>query len=132
MNGIVKLLSLDGVEITEHNRKYSGNESISASDVELDSGINKRYIRKNKKSMSLSFSYLPSLQSFTVDNRAARDYLQSIANKRGKVEASIILGPHEDAQVFNSYVTSYSETLIKRDVAQKCSYYDVSITLEES
>ena len=58
---IVKLLSLDGVEITEHSRKYSGSESIAASDVELDSGINKRYIKKNKKTLSLSFSYLKSL-----------------------------------------------------------------------
>ena len=132
MNGIVELLSLDGTEITEHNRKYSGNELISASDVELDSGVNRRYIRKNKKSCSLSFSYLPSLSAKTIDDRGARDYLKSIANKQGKVEVSIILGPHEPLQVYDAYVTSYSETLLKRDVANECSYYDVTISLEEA
>ena len=132
MNGIVELLSLDNIEITEHNRKYSGNELISASDVELDSGINRRYIRKNKKSFSLSFSYLPSLSSKTIDLRGARDYLKSIANKQGKVEVSIVLGPHEPIQEYDAYVTSYSETLLKRDVANECAYYDVTISLEES
>lgn len=129
---IVKLLSLDGVEITEHSRKYSGSESIAASDVELDSGINKRYIKKNKKTMSLSFSYLPSLSIHTVDARVGRNYLQTLANKRGKVAVYIQLGPEESPQQYDAYVTSYSETLIKRDVAAQCAYYDVSIALEEA
>jgi len=129
---IVKLLSLDGVEITEHSRKYSGSESIAASDVELDSGINKRYIKKNKKTMSLSFSYLPSLSIHTVDARVGRNYLQTLANKRGKVAVYIQLGPEESPQQYDAYVTSYSETLIKRDVATQCAYYDVSIALEEA
>jgi len=129
---IVKLLSLDGVEITEHSRKYSGSESIAASDVELDSGINKRYIKKNKKSLSLSFSYLPSLAIHTVDARVGRNYLQTLANKRGKVAVYIQLGPEESPQQYDAYVTSYSETLIKRDVSTQCAYYDVSIALEEA
>lgn len=129
---IVKLLSLDGVEITEHSRKYSGSESIAASDVELDSGINKRYIKKNKKTMSLSFSYLPSLSIHTVDARVGRNYLQTLANKRGKVAVYIQLGPEESPQQYDAYVTSYSETLIKRDVVTQCAYYDVSIALEEA
>ena len=129
---IVKLLSLDGVEITEHSRKYSGSESIAASDVELDSGINKRYIKKNKKTLSLSFLYLPSLSIHTVDARVGRNYLQTLANKRGKVTVLIQLGPEESPQQYDAYVTSYSETLIKRDVASQCAYYDVSIALEEA
>jgi hypothetical protein len=129
---IVKLLSLDGVEITEHSRKYSGSESIAASDVELDSGINKRYIKKNKKTLSLSFTYLPSLSIHTVDARVGRNYLQTLANKRGKVAVYIQLGPEESPQQYDAYVTSYSETLIKRDVATQCAYYDVSIALEEA
>ena len=129
---IVKLLSLDGVEITEHSRKYSGSESIAASDVELDSGINKRYIKKNKKSLSLSFSYLPSLSIHTVDARVGRNYLQTIGNKRGKVAVYIQLGPEEAPQQYDAYVTSYSETLIKRDVANQCAYYVVTIALEEA
>jgi hypothetical protein len=31
-----------------------------------------------------------------------------------------------------SYVTSYNETLIKREVDQECAYYDVTISFEEA
>lgn len=129
---IVKLVSLDGVEITEHGRKYSGSESISASDVELDLGINKRYIKKNKKVVNLKFQYLPDIASKTVDNRAARNYLKTIANKRGKVLVNIKLSPKKDNEEYYAYVTSYSETLIRRDLPNQCSYYDLSINLEEA
>jgi hypothetical protein len=132
MSGIVKLLSLDGIEITEHNRKYSGTESIASSDVELDSGINKRYIRKNKQTLSLSFTYIPSLAIHTVDARVGRNYLQTIANKRGKVAVIVQLDPEGSPLQFDAYVTSYSETLIKRDVANQCAYYDVTLALEEA
>ena len=131
MSGIVHLLKIDGIEITEHSRKFSSSESISASDVELDSGINKRYIRKNKRQFTLNFSYLPSLAIHTVDARVGRNYLQTIAQKRGAVEIYIKLNPKEDFQTFNAYVTSYNETLIKRDVETQCAYYDVSIAFEE-
>ena len=132
MSGIVKLLSLDGIEITEHNRKYSGTESIASSDVELDSGINKRYIRKNKQTLSLSFTYIPSLAIHTVDARVGRNYLQTIANKRGKVAVIVQLDPEGSPLQFDAYVTSYSETLIKRDVANQCAYYYVTLALEEA
>ena len=82
--------------------------------------------------MSLSFSYLPSLSIHTVDARVGRNYLQTLANKRGKVAVYIQLGPEESPQQYDAYVTSYSETLIKRDVATQCAYYDVSIALEEA
>lgn len=128
---IVKLLSLDGTEITEHNRKFSDNEVISASDVELDSGINKRYIRKNKKTFSLNFTFLPNLSAYTVDGRAGRDFLKSLAQKRGTISLVTKLSPESPEESFTVYATSYSETLIRRDVEIKCSYYDLSISFEE-
>lgn len=129
---IVKLISLDGTEITEHNRKFSDNESISASDVELDSGINKRYIRKNKKVFNLSFTYLPNLSAYTVDGRAGRDFLKSLAQKRGTISLVTKLSPESSDESFTVYATSYSETLIKRHVDVNCNYYDVSIGFEEA
>jgi hypothetical protein len=128
---IVHLLKIDNIEITEHSRKFSSSENISASDVELDSGINKRYIRKNKRQFSLNFTYLPSLAIHTVDARVGRNYLQQIAKKRGSVSIDIKLDPNEDYQTFEAYVTNYNETLIKRDVETQCAYYDVSIAFEE-
>jgi len=128
---ITKMVTLDGTEITEHGKKFSDNESISASDVELDSGINKRYIRKNKKVFNLSFTYLPNLAAYTVDGRAGRDFLKSLAQKRGTISLVTKLSPESSDESFTVYATSYSETLIKRDVENRCAYYDVSMGFEE-
>lgn len=132
MSEILQLLSINGTEITEHNRRFNSSESIAAADIELDAGINKRYIRKNKQIFSLSFSYLPNLASKTVDQRAARDFLKTVANTRAKATVLIKLYPDQNATTYQTYVSSYSESLIRRDMEQQCSYYDVSITLEEA
>ena len=130
--GIISLFSVDGTEVTEHNRKYSGTKIINASDVELDAGINKRYIRKNKNSYTLSFTYLPNANTKTVDGRVGRDFLKSLAETGGKKLIAIKLSPAEAIESKYCYLSSYSESLIKRDVANSCSYYDVNITFEEA
>jgi hypothetical protein len=129
---IISLFSINGTEITEHNRRYSGGQTINAADVELDSGINKRYIKKNKENFSVSFSYLPNAANKSVDGRAARDYLKGIAEAPGKKTVLIKLSPVDPIRTLMSYVTSYNETLIKREVDQECAYYDVTISFEEA
>ncbi len=129
---IISLFSIDGTEITEHNRKFTNSPIINASPVELDAGINKRYIKKNKESYSLSFYYLPNASNKSVDGRAARDFLKSVALTPGKKNIKIKLSPVDPIQDIYVYVTGYSETLIKREVDNECAYYDVSINFEEA
>lgn len=129
---IISLFSINGIEITEHNRRYSGGQTINASDVELDAGINKRYIKKNKENFSISFSYLPNSANKTVDGRVARDFLKTVAETPGKKTILIKLSPVDPVKTLLSYVSSYNETLIKREVDQECAYYDVTISFEEA
>lgn len=129
---IISLLSIDGTEITEHNRKYNGGQTINASDVELDSGVNKRYIKKNKENFSISFTYLPNSATKSVDGRAARDFLKTVAETPGKKTINIKLSPVDPTKTILAYVSSYSETLIKREVDQECAYYDVTVNFEEA
>lgn len=129
---IVHLLTINGTEITEHNRTFSKSENIAANELQLDSGRSRRYISKNKQTFSLSFSYLPSLSSKTVDARAGRDFLKTLSSLRAKSTVTIQLNPDNGYTSYQMYVTSYSETLKRRDVTTSCSYYDVSITLEEA
>lgn len=127
---IYKLLSLNSIEITEHNRKISIGEAVSAEDIDLASGHRRRYYSRNKKQFSLSFTYLPNIQSKTVDARVGRDFLYSLANGSSTVSMSIELSPGE-VETFECYVDSYSESLIRRDYTTQCSYYDVSLTVTE-
>ena len=93
---ITHLVKLNGFEITEHNRKFDGGTAISANDIELINGDKKRYIRNNKSLYNFNFTYLPSLQTHTVDGRRGRDYLYSIAMTPASVSLSIKLDPEEN------------------------------------
>lgn len=128
---LVHLLSINGYEITEHNRKISSTVEQAGSDVELSRGKIRRYIRKNKKTFSLSFSYLPTNTDKTVDGRRGRDYLNSIANTRGTVTVSIKMSPEDGFETYTCFVNSYTEKLVRRDISSGCAYYDVTIELGE-
>lgn len=129
---IVHLIKLNGEEITEHGRTFSGGSAIKASNIELVNGTKRRYIKNSKDVYNLSFRYLPSLQNKTIDSRKGRDYLYQLARTPAAVSLSIKLDPEEDFYNTTAYFDSYNEVLIRRDIAGKCSYYDVSISLIEA
>lgn len=128
---IVNLLTINNTEITAHNRKLGIDEEISANDIDLASGHRRRFYTKNKKKFNLTWSYLPNLANKTVDNRAARDFLFSIANISNYVSFSIELEPAGGFVNYDCYLESYSESLLRRDLTTGCIYYDVSMTLTE-
>ena len=125
------LIKLGGQEITEHNRKISISTDQSGSDVELNRGVIKRYVKKNKKTFSISFSYLPTLDEKTVDGRKGRDYLLNLFRQKNPIELKIKLDPNEEYKSYMCFFNSYSEKLIRRDLTTGCAYYDVSIDIGE-
>lgn len=129
---IIYLVTIDGSEITEHNRNISGSEVFNTADIELASGNLKRYIKKNKKIFTLSFTYLPNLATYTVDGRVGRNYLKQMAEKRGAIEITVAESPSLITQTIEAYVTSYSETLIRREINNRLEFYDVTISFEEA
>lgn len=129
--GLVYIAKINGTEITEHNRRVSVTVDQSGTDVELARGIIRRYIRKNKKSFSFSFSYLPNTTDKTVDGRAGRDFLNTLSLTKGTVTLSIKMSPTEDYETYVCYVNSYAEKLIRREIGEACSYYDVTIDFGE-
>jgi hypothetical protein len=131
MSGIISFLSINGQEITEQGRKVSDSYDFGASNVELNSGINKRYIRNSKRTFAFQWEWMPSLQEKTIDNRKARDYVKQIAFLRSKAQMVIQLHPSEPSESLDVYVNDYSETLVRRSPQEGCDYYSVSLTVEE-
>jgi hypothetical protein len=118
-------------EITEHGRTYSGEILQSGSDVELARAVVKKYFKTNKRKFSFSFKYLPNTKDRTVDGRVGRDYLLQMSQHRGSVYLLIQLNPGDGYVEYPCYINSYNEKLVRRDLANQCAYYDVSIELEE-
>jgi hypothetical protein len=130
--GITHLVVINGHEITEHNRRFDQNYKMNSADIELANGNKRRFIKKNKNSYTLSFSYLPNKTTYTIDGRKARDFLLELARTPSSASLSIKLDPSEPFYNTTVYVDSYSETLLRRDFSTQCAYYDVNITLVEA
>jgi hypothetical protein len=130
---ITSFLSLNGTEITEQGRTISDSVNVGSSEVELDAGITKRYIKTNKRTFSFKWEWLPTIREDTIDNREARNWLKNLAlTTRAKVLMSVQLNPVDPPESIYVYVTDYSEDLVRRDVQRACDYYSVSLSVEEA
>lgn len=131
--GYVKYLSLDGEELTVGGAKFSSSEEINANQSETASGRLKRFYSKNKKAISVSYTYIPSLNTHTFDSRQARDYIYSLATKSfPKILVNYKDNPDSSDIQFYGYIESYSETILRRDPINQCIYYDLSFTVVEA
>jgi hypothetical protein len=124
-------LSINGAEITNHGRTVSITENINVSDVEMSSGRIKRFYRPNKKSISLSFRYLPNTEDKTADGRVGRDFIENLASNSPRVLISYKDVPTGPNKTFYGFISDYREIIIRRDLPTQCTYYDVTLTIEE-
>lgn len=130
---ITSFLSLNGQELTEQGRTISDSIVLNASDIELDEGMRKRYVKDSKRKFSFRWEYLPSLQAHTIDNRKSRDYIKDLAlTTRVKIPMLIKLDPLKAAESIYVFIEEYSEDLIRRDITTGCDYYSVSLSVEEA
>ena len=73
----------------------------------------------------------------TVDTRHGRDYIASISEDPDVHVLKVInqdqngLTPYTETS-YNVFVRSYSETLLRRDLADGVYYFDCNLTLEEA
>ena len=130
---VISFLSLNGQELTEQGRTISDSIVLNASDIELDEGMRKRYVKDSKRKFSFKWEWLPSLDAHTIDNRKARDYIKNLAlTTRVKIPMLIKLDPLKAAESIYVYIEDYSEDLIRRDITTGCDYYSVSLSVEEA
>lgn len=130
---VLSFLSLNNQEITEQGRKVSDSVQTGASEVELDSGVSRRYIKNNKRNFTFEWEWMPSLQNKTIDQRKSRDYIKDLAfTTKNKILMKIKLDHEEAAEEIYVYINEYSEELVRRDIQEGCDYYKVSLTVEEA
>lgn len=124
-------LTINGTEVTNHGRTVSFTEEANVSDVETSAGRLRRFYQPNKKSIQLQFSYLPNTSDKTADGRVGRDFLEGLARTAPRVLVNYKDVPSNPNKEFYGFITSYSETIIRRDLPTQCTYYDVQFTIEE-
>jgi hypothetical protein len=130
---IKSFFKINGRELTAQNRSFEMDSNVVGKTVTLASGNSKRYRLRAK--YSLSFTYLPSFASMTVDGNEARDYMYSLFTLDKNVLVEYLPDYTSSQSDFDfkttmARVTSYSETLLRRDEFNRCYYYDLSIEFE--
>jgi hypothetical protein len=128
---LLKFLSLNGVEITNHGRTVGISQTLSVSDLQTDSGRIRRFYKKNKKVLNFNFTYVPGSIEKTVDGRQARDFIYNLALNSPLVAVEYKDSPDGYPLFFNGFITNYQESVVRRDLKTQCIYYDVQFELEE-
>ena len=118
------LLSLNGVQFTEHNRQPL---AVSIERIEtsqrMANGTMRKYFIADKRTWSTSWTDLPEVAASTVDGKAATSEIEAIYNfQRGSI--ALIIG----AVTYYVMFKEFNKTLKKRG---NYNGYDVDITLEE-
>lgn len=129
---LVKYLSLNGTEITVGSARHSGSEQLNVSDIETASGRIKRYHKKNKRSLTVSYEYLPSNSDKTVDGREGRDFIYNLAVSAPQVSVSYKDEPTGTSVSYTGFIDSYTESIIRRDPVGQCVYYRVDFEIVEA
>jgi hypothetical protein len=124
------LIKLNGVEVTEHGRLFSRNNMPQNSDVELASGLTRRFYKEMNSVFVCSWTYLPNVAAKTVDGRQGRDYLDSLVSSGSNVLLEIKESHDNEFASYQCMITEYTEAMLRNHLQSQCRYYDVTLTLE--
>ena len=128
---LLTFLSINQSEITDGGRTYTMTRSNEVSDLETASGRIKRFYKNSKMIMNLSFFYLSQSSDKTVDGKQGRDYIYNLAMNNPNVFIEYKDQPDLPIKSFYGFISSYRETIIKRDLNTQCIYYNVEFSIEE-
>lgn len=124
-------ITLNGTEITNHNRKFGMTDGLNVNDIETAGGRKRRFYKSSKRSIDLNFTYLPDKANRTVDQRAGRDFMFGLAYSSPFVVVTMQDSPGDVYKEFSGYIVSYQEKMLRRDLKSQCTYYDLSFSIEE-
>lgn len=138
VTSIKPIFAIDGVQITEHNRRYSLGTAINSIINTRWNGRKGVYYRNQntKKTFTFDWSYIPGRAENTVDLNAGRDYIFNVASNQFEHSLTIRNLDSNGLTLFtvtsyNVLVVNYTETLVRRDLNNDEYYWDCSLTLEE-
>jgi hypothetical protein len=135
----VTLLLLDGVPLTDQNRKFNNNiKPTFVEKVNWNSTKNRYYKRatSEKQSFKISWEWLPADRDRTIDKREARNYVKNKAMDPDVHTLTVITYGENPEDVFdeteyNVFITNYAEDLIRRDLSSGVYLWKCDVDLEE-
>jgi hypothetical protein len=122
-------ISLDGItyyKLTDHNREQIQiSPSLIEKSQRMANGTLRKYVIGTKNVLSVSWSYVPSKSSLTVDGNYSSAWLQSFYNSNAGLSIYVkLVASRDDAALFAGYPldSTFGTALTKEKV------YNVFIT----
>lgn len=136
--GLKPFFSIDGVPLTEQNRKYSSSmKTLRTVNTRWNNRSGVYYkTQNNKNTFVLQWTYVPSKRENTIDLFESRNFLKEKVSDPSShtltirnIDANGLT--KNTATTYNVVILDYSETLRRRDINQDEYYWDFSVTLQE-
>lgn len=125
------LLVLNGTTLTDQGRIFDEESELKKVDVELANGGVRRYGKAVKKKFKISWTWLPSQDAQTWDGKAGRDTIKALVTNSSMTFT--VLKRDGSTDSYTVLVDSYSETLLRRDIAGFTNFFwDISLELIEA
>ncbi len=97
--------------------------------VELASGRRVRYTKKIAQIFNVTWTNIPSATNSTIDNNAARDWMNDNLRNTNDVLELTFRSESDDDEEYDVFVTAYSEELVRRGADE--FLWNVTISFEE-
>lgn len=129
---------IDNIPLSEHNRTTSFSLDPKYTINSRWNGSKGIYFKTShsKKQFNFDWKMLPGKRENTADLNSGRNILKELASDQGvhvlkirKLDASGLQSYTEE--IYNVLITSYNETLIRRDLVANEFYWDCSMTFQE-
>lgn len=137
---LLSMIDLDGKPLTVQGRKFSS--SFSGKFIEKINWNNtkSRYYKSSsggKQKFKISWEWLPADKDDTIDKRFARNFIKDIADDPDVHTLKIYSygtnsGDIFEEDVYNVFVTSYTEDLVRRDLSSGVYFWKCDIDMEEA
>lgn len=136
---IVTLLLLDGVPLSAQNRKFTNDMVANFVEQKNWNNSKSRYYKRSgveKQSFKLSWEWLPSERSQTLDSREARNYIKNKAMDPDVHTLTLLSYGDNPQDIFeetnyNVFITNYTEDLMRRDLGAGTYFWKCDLDLQE-
>jgi hypothetical protein len=127
-------------KLSEHNRAPISLDPYRHEQTQrMANGSMRKLFIADKKTLSTSWSMLPSYTTMTVDGGYGAEDLRSFYLNKGKGSFKVKIsynGVTARDEIFTAFITSFSMTMVKRNVKEAVGntpqeFWEVSISLEE-
>ena len=124
------LVRFDDTDITDQGRTFSEGRDERAVSNNTANGTIKKYIIAEKRTWSLSWSYIPQLSTDTYDEKGARDTIKALAMIGDPITLRV-RNSYGEEYVYTVWIEDYDEKVVRRDFVTNIFLYDVNLSLKE-